>query len=267
METILDNILREKRREIAIEKKTVSLEQLRESLYYSRPRLSMSRSLTQTAPAGIIAEFKRRSPSKGFIHEHANPATVIGGYARKGAAACSVLTDRSFFGGSASDLAAARQAATDTPLLRKDFTIDPYQLHQAAAWGADAVLLIAAALDRQECRELACQARELKLEVLLEVHNEEELAYISPEVNMVGVNNRDLRTFRTDVQTSLRLAGAIPQGVVRVTESGIDAPQTVSRLKAAGYDGFLIGELFMREADPAGALETFLADVDQDMRP
>ena len=129
------------------------------------------------------------------------------------------------------------------------------------------MLLIAAALDRQECRELACQARELKLEVLLEVHNEEELAYISPEVNMVGVNNRDLRTFRTDVQTSLRLAGAIPQGVVRVTESGIDAPQTVSRLKAAGYDGFLIGELFMREADPAGALETFLADVDQDMRP
>ena len=260
METILDKIIREKRREVAVQKKTVSLEQLQDSLYYTRPRLSMSRALAQAAPAGIIAEFKRRSPSKGFIKKVADAGTIVADYARAGAAACSVLTDRAFFSGGAGDLAAARKAA-DIPLLRKDFTVDAYQLHQAAAWGADAVLLIAAALQREECRDLACQARELGLEVLLEVHGREELDYVSPEVNMVGVNNRDLRTFRTDVEASFRLAGAIPAGVVRVSESGIDDPQTVARLKKAGYDGFLIGERFMREARSGAALKEFLGHV------
>ena len=140
--------------------------------------------------------------------------------------------------------------------------MDGYQLHQAAAWGADAVLLIAAALEKDECRELACQARELGLEVLLEVHGEDELGYVSPEVNMVGVNNRNLKTFHTDVAVSLQLAGMMPAGVVRVSESGIDDSVVVSRLKQAGYDGFLIGERFMREADPGAALKDFLCHVD-----
>lgn len=261
METILDRILEEKRREVAAQKKTVSPGQLKDGLFYARKRLSMSRALAQSVPAGIIAEFKRKSPSKGFIKENAMVGDIVSGYARAGAAVCSVLTDRTFFAGGAEDLIAARRAV-DIPLLRKDFVIDGYQLHQAAAWGADAVLLIAAALEKDECRELACQARELGLEVLLEVHGEDELAYVSPEVNMVGVNNRNLKTFHTDVAVSLQLAGMMPAGVVRVSESGIDDPGTVSRLKQAGYDGFLIGERFMREADPGAALKDFLCHVD-----
>lgn len=261
METILDKILEEKRREVAAEKKTVSLDQLKDSILYARKRLSMSRALAQAAPAGIIAEFKRKSPSKGFIKENAVVGDIVSGYARAGAAACSVLTDRTFFAGGAEDLMAARRAV-EIPLLRKDFVVDGYQLHQAAAWGADAVLLIAAALEKNECRELASQARELGLEVLLEVHGEEELGYVSPEVNMVGVNNRNLKTFHTDVAVSLQLAGMMPAGVVRVSESGIDDPGAVSRLRQAGYDGFLIGERFMREADPGAALKDFLCHVD-----
>lgn len=261
METILDKILEEKRREVAVQKKTVALGRLKDSLFYSRRRLSMSRALAQATPAGIIAEFKRKSPSKGFIKENASVGEIVAGYARAGAAACSVLTDHPFFAGDATDLVAARRAA-DIPLLRKDFVVDGYQLHQAAAWGADAVLLIAAALEKGQCRELACRAQELGLEVLLEVHGEDELEYVSPEVNMIGVNNRDLKTFRTDVETSLRVSALMPAGVVRVSESGIDAPETVSRLKQAGFDGFLIGERFMREPDPGAALKDFLCHVD-----
>lgn len=260
METILDRILEEKRREVAEQKKTVMLGQLKDSRFYSRRRLSMSRALAQAIPAGIIAEFKRKSPSKGFIKENASVGEIVSGYARAGAAVCSVLTDRLFFAGGAEDLMTARKAV-EIPLLRKDFVVDGYQLHQAAAWGADAVLLIAAALKKGQCRELACQARELGLEVLLEVHGEDELEYISPEVNMVGVNNRNLKTFHTDVAVSLQLAGMMPAGVVRVSESGIDVPETVSRLKQAGYDGFLIGERFMREPDPGMALKDFLYHV------
>ena len=261
METILDKILEEKCREVAAQKKSVPIGQLMDDIFYARKRLSMSRALAQAVPAGVIAEFKRKSPSKGFIKENAVVGDIVSGYARAGAAACSVLTDRTFFAGAAEDLIAARKAVR-IPLLRKDFVVDGYQLHQAAAWGADAVLLIAAALEKNECRELACQARELGLEVLLEVHGEDELAYVSPEVNMVGVNNRNLKTFHTDVAVSLQLAGMMPAGVVRVSESGIDDPAVVSRLKQAGYDGFLIGERFMREPDPGAVLKDFLCHVD-----
>ncbi len=165
------------------------------------------------------------------------------------------------FSGGAGDLAAARKA-TDLRLLRKDFTVDGYQLHQAASWGADAVLLIAAVLSPQQCRELACQAHELGLEVLLEVHGPQELTHLCSEVDMVGVNNRDLRTFRTDIRASLQLAGELPADKVRVSESGIDSPQAVSELKKAGYAGFLIGERFMREDRPGEALRDFLRHVD-----
>lgn len=261
METILDKILEEKRCEVAAQKKRVTLSQLKDSFFYSRRRLSMSRALAQATPAGIIAEFKRKSPSKGFIKENASAGEIVAGYARAGAAACSVLTDRTFFAGAAEDLIAARKAVR-IPLLRKDFVVDEYQLHQAAAWGADAVLLIAAALEKGQCQELACRAHELGLEVLLEVHGEDELEYVNPEVNMVGVNNRNLKTFHTDVAVSLQLAGMMPAGVVRVSESGIDDPAVVSRLKQAGFDGFLIGERFMREPDPGAALKDFLCHVD-----
>ena len=261
MEDILKRIVEEKRREVAVEKKTVPVERLRESLYYARERVSMARSLAGSRPVGIIAEFKRRSPSKGYIRQGADAARTVAEYAAAGAAACSVLTDRMFFSGGAGDLAAARKA-TDLPLLRKDFTVDGYQLHQAASWGADAVLLIAAILSPQQCRELACQAHELGLEVLLEVHGPQGLTHLCPEVDMVGVNNRDLRTFRTDIRASLQLAGELPADKVRVSESGIDSPQAVSELKKAGYAGFLIGERFMREDRPGEALQDFLRHVD-----
>lgn len=258
MSNILDHILEEKRREVADERENTPVEQLRRSPFYTRERLSMSRSILRATPCGIIAEFKRCSPSKGFIRPQADPAEIVPAYARAGAAACSVLTDRKFFAGSADDLFAARRAA-DIPLLRKDFVIDPYQLHQAAAWGADAVLLIAAALGKDRCRELARTAADLGLEVLLEIHTQDELVCLCPEITMVGINNRDLRTFRTDVQTSLTLVRSLPRHVVRVSESGIDSPETVSKLRAAGFDGFLIGECFMRRDDPADALRTFLS--------
>lgn len=258
MSDILDKILEEKRREVEHDRKNVPIEQLRRSPFYTRERLSMSRSILRSTPCGIIAEFKRRSPSKGFIRPQADAARIVPAYARAGAAACSVLTDRKFFAGSADDLLAARRAS-EVPLLRKDFVVDSYQLHQAAAWGADAVLLIAAALGKDRCRDLARTAGELGLEVLLEIHNQDELACLCPEIAMVGVNNRDLRTFRTDVRTSLDLVRLLPENVVRVSESGIDSPDTVSMLRAAGYDGFLIGESFMRQDDPADALKNFLS--------
>lgn len=259
MESILDEILETKREEVAEAKRLIPREALEDSPLFGRERLSMARALAE-APTGVIAEFKRRSPSKGFIRAQADAAQVVGSYAANGASACSVLTDGPFFAGCADDLRDARRAVA-IPLLRKDFVVDTYQLYQAAAWGADAVLLIAAALPREQCRELVAQARELGLEVLLEIHGEAELDYISPQVDLVGVNNRDLKTFVTDVRTSVRLAGMLPEGVVRVSESGIDSPAAVVRLKKAGYEGFLIGECFMRQADPGVALSGFLSDV------
>ncbi len=212
-----------------------------------RTHRSMSRALTQS-PTGIIAEFKRRSPSKGDIHPMAMVSEVIPSYTRAGASACSILTDTPYFGGALTDLAVAR-TLTDIPLLRKDFIISEFQIAEAAGHGADAILLIAAALSLDEITRLTDYAHSMNLEVLIELHSAEEMA---------GINNRNLSTFHTDPGLSLTLARMLPDNVVKIAESGLTSIDEVNRLRDAGYRGFLIGETFMRHTDPGRALSDFL---------
>lgn len=258
--TILEKIVATKRDEVESRKKQLSSGQLLEMAYAGRKRLSMRQAL-ESSPYGIIAEFKRKSPSKGFIHQDADVAKVVSSYAANGAAACSVLTDSLYFGGSPEDLMQAR-AAVDIPLLRKDFIIDPYQLSEAAAWGADVVLLIAAALTPGQCTELAGVAHELGLEVLLEVHQEDELDRICGQVDMVGINNRNLATFVTDIYASFELAKQVPATYLKISESGIHSIDTVNVLREAGFRGFLIGECFMKDTNPGDALKKFIHHAD-----
>ncbi|MDR0710720.1 MAG: indole-3-glycerol phosphate synthase TrpC [Prevotellaceae bacterium] len=247
---ILEKIIATKREEILTCQKQRSFDNIySDTRQVTRPALSFSGSLRRS-DTPIIAEFKRRSPSKGFINKDADAATIARGYADHGAAALSVLTDRDYFAGSLADLSAARRAVS-VPLLRKDFIISPYQLCEARIAGADAVLLIAAALTGEQCAELAAFARSIGLEVLLEVHSEAELKHINPHVNAVGVNNRNLSTFVTDTATSLTLAPLIPDAYLKISESGISDTQTVKTLQKAGFQGFLMGENFMKTADPA----------------
>lgn len=260
MNTILDNIIQTKHVEIATAKAAKPFATLwNEAQAVSRPGRSFRQAL-ERSETGIIAEFKRRSPSKGFIHQNAKVTDVIPGYAAAGAAACSVLTDTVYFGGSPDDLREARKSV-DIPLLRKDFIIDEYQIAQARIWGADVILLIAAALTPAEVERLSLFAHSLGLEVLLEIHDVCELAHICPAVDVVGINNRNLATFATDVETSFRLGGQIPGRYLRISESGIGSPDTVRRLREAGFRGFLMGENFMKETDPATALQHFIEEL------
>ena len=228
--------------------------------------MAPKRSLKQALAAsrtGIIAEFKRKSPSKGWIHADVRPEDVVPVYAANGAAALSILTDEQYFGGSL-DLIRRVRPLVDIPILRKDFIIDPVQLYQAAEAGADAVLLIAACLRREDCAALTAEAHRLGLEVLLEIHSAEELDYITPDIDVVGVNNRHLGSFVTDVQTSFDLAPLLrrtdsgAEEMVFISESGISDPETVRKLREAGFRGFLMGETFMKEPDPGAALATFI---------
>ena len=215
--------------------------------------------------SGIMAEIKRKSPSKGVINPNVVPAEIALAYEMAGASAVSVLTDERYFGGTLNDLAAAR-SGTGLPILRKEFVIDEYQLYEAKAWQADAVLLIAAALPPAHLRQLARCAKMLGLGVLLEVHNRRELEESFNEyVDMLGVNNRNLKTFEVSIATSLELAQHIPDGVLKVAESGISKPETVKILRKAGYRGFLMGEHFMRHEQPGEACAKFVAEV-QKMR-
>ena len=220
---------------------------------------SMSRSLAES-PYGIIAEFKRKSPSKGWIHEDAQPMDVVPKYATGGASALSILTDNKYFGGTLDFIPQVREAV-NIPILRKEFIIDEYQLFEARYAGADAVLLIAADLSKKECRTLTRTAHDLKLEVLLEMHSEQELDYLDCEPDMAGINNRNLGTFHTDVANSFRLAGKMDTEAVKVSESGISNPDTVRQLREAGFRGFLLGECFMKEQDPGLALKRFIEAI------
>lgn len=253
---ILQTIVAHKRVEIARQQQTLSLDQLMRHVGTPGQSKSLKQTLEHSA-TGIIAEFKRRSPSKGWIAPNADPAIVVPGYERAGAAGISVLTDLEFFGGSLEDLETVRPL-TRLPILRKDFVIDPYQLFQAKLAGADTVLLIAAALTPDECSELARVAHQLNLEVLLEIHAEKELDYLNEHVDLIGVNNRNLGTFHTDVQNSFRLARKLPEELLWVSESGISQPDTIRELRNAGFRGFLVGERFMKNNDPALALSDFL---------
>lgn len=260
MNTILDNIIQTKRLEVATAKAIKPFEAiLAEAKAVSRSVLSFRDALA-TSESGIIAEFKRRSPSKGFIHEGAKVAEVVPGYAKAGAAACSVLTDTTYFGGSADDLKEAR-LLVNIPLLRKDFIIDEYQICEARIWGADVILLIATALTPAEVERLGAFAHMLGLEVLLEIHDVCELAHICPAVDVVGINNRNLATFVTNVQTSFELNRQVPGEYLRISESGISSPDTVRRLRETGFRGFLMGENFMKEDDPAAALHHFIEEL------
>ena len=254
MTDILDEIIAHKRLEIEQQKAAISQELLINNCNEPMPSRSMRASLS-ASPSGIIAEFKRRSPSKGWIKENAQADIIPPAYEMAGASVLSILTDENFFGGNLKDIRAARPQVS-LPILRKDFIIDEYQLYQACIVGADAVLLIAAALSM-----LAAKAHELKLEVLLEIHSEQELEYIEDNIDMVGVNNRNLGTFHTDVENSFRLAEKLPKEMLLVSESGISSPQTVRQLRAAGFRGFLIGENFMKTPQPGNALKEFISKL------
>lgn len=256
---ILTTILENKRSEVKRQKEAVSQYFLEEMIQEPLPCISLKDALSKSAH-GIIAEFKRRSPSKGFINENLLPEDVVIQYAQAGAAALSILTDEKFFGGSLKDLRNARPHA-DIPLLRKDFIIDEYQLYQAKAVKADVILLIAAALDREECRRLAHTAHQLNMEVLLEVHNEQELDCLNEYIDVLGVNNRRLRTFETCIETSFRIAEKLPEGIIRISESGISEPEDIITLRNAGYRGFLIGENFMKTPSPGETLKEFILAI------
>lgn len=222
--------------------------------------VSMSKALTDS-DSGIIAEFKRRSPSKGWIKEDGRADIIPLSYQQNGASALSILADEKFFGGSDEFIRTARHSGVKIPVLYKNFVIDEYQLFQARLCGASAVLLIAACLSRSSCRDLIAKAHDLGLEVLLEMHSDPELEYAELEPDMCGINNRNLGSFVTDVQNSFRLAELLPKNAVKVSESGISNPDTVRALRAAGFRGFLIGENFMKTADPGKALAEFISHL------
>lgn len=256
---ILEEIIAHKRIEIAGQEKVVSAAFLEKQL--GEPVLARSlKQALMASPTGIIAEFKRRSPSKGWIHQDADAGKIPAAYQQAGAAALSILTDEAYFGGTLKDIRTACPT-TSLPILRKDFIISRYQLLQAKAVQADAVLLIASALTPQACLTLAKEAHALGLETLLEIHTEAELDYLNEYIDVVGVNNRHLGTFHTDASHSLRLAEALPRGIVKISESGISSPDTLLQLREAGFDGFLIGETFMKTDDPGEALSRFIADL------
>ena len=265
---ILETIIANKRLEVERQKAAIPLELLINlgSRRMSRKTISMRRALEQSS-SGVIAEFKRRSPSRGWIYPNAKITDVVTAYEQGGAAACSILTDGDFFGGSFSDLQKVR-SLVQLPLLRKDFIIDEYQLYQARVMGADAVLLIAACLSIKECIDLARTAHLLGLEVLLEVHCEDELSRLNENIDILGVNNRNLGTFHTDIENSFRMikhmkseAGDGSDAPLFVSESGLSSLKVIKNLRDAGFRGFLMGEFFMKNENPGMALNEFIKKI------
>ncbi len=262
MADILEEIVAWKRREVQIMKEMQPEQKLRriieDQTYYKRPPIADA---LKTSQSGIIAEFKRKSPSLGWIKEEASASEIPIAYQQNGAAALSILTDNRFFGGDDEYIKEARMSGVRIPVLYKNFVIDEYQLYQARLCGASTVLLIAACLDFYECKRLLNTAHSLGLEVLLEMHDEDELVYAELEPDLYGINNRHLGTFQTDVETSFRLADLLPDHAVKVSESGISNPNIVRQLRDAGYLGFLIGEAFMKREEPGKALADFIAAI------
>lgn len=262
MADILEEIVAYKKNEIELFKKELHQIYLEGRVEILKNALipSMKNALMKS-DTGIIAEFKRKSPSKGWINEAATADKVPISYQENGAAAISILTDSHFFGGSNVYVRTAIASKVRIPVLYKNFIIDEYQIYQAKVCGASAILLIAACLTKEQCRQFIAKAHELELEVLLEMHNEEETEYAELEPDMYGINNRNLGTFETDVNNSFQLIERLPAEGVKVSESGISDPDTIRQLRACGYKGFLIGETFMKEADPGLALKNFIAQI------
>jgi len=247
---ILDEIIAHKRKETEDRKSLYPVRLLEQSIYFATPCVSMRHYIRRPDKSGIIAEIKRKSPSKGTINAHVSVERVSIGYMQAGASAISVLTDQKYFGGSNEDLTTARKF-NFCPILRKDFTVDEYQIIEAKSIGADVILLIAAALDAASLKSLTSFAHSLGLEVLLEVHTREELEYsIDAGADLIGVNNRDLKTFKISLDISRELAPLIPDSVVKVSESGIESPDTIMELREFGYEGFLMGQNFMQHGTP-----------------
>ena len=254
---ILDNIISVKKEEVREKKALVPVSELKNFPYFKSACNSLVSQLIMEGSTGIIAEFKRKSPSKGIINDQVQIGPVVESYDAHGAAGISILTDENFFGGSNDDVMYAR-SIVQVPILRKDFVIDEYQLIEAKAIGASVILLIAACLSPQRVQELALFAKKLGLEVLLEIHDDTELQHICEEVDIVGVNNRDLKTFTVDVQRSIELAEQIPAEKIKISESGISDVDTIIRLMDHGYKGFLIGENFMKQPEPSIAFADFV---------
>ena len=252
---ILEQIVGHKRKEVEQRKKEVDIKALETERFFTKGTYSLKKFLLDPIKTGIIAEYKRKSPSKGIINDRDSVESVTRMYAAYGASGISVLTDYNFFGGSLDDLIAARD--NDVPLLRKDFMIDEYQIVEAKAFGADVTLLIAACLSPKEVKELAVAAKKLDLEVLLELHDESELDHICHEVDLVGVNNRNLKNFEVNLEHSVRMAEKIGDDFIRIAESGINDVQNIRYLKEHGFRGFLIGEYFMKQEDPGKAFKEF----------
>lgn len=256
---ILDKIIEAKKAEVTRQKAAVSVEALENNELFGRKTFSLKQFLLDETKTGIIAEFKRKSPSKGIINATADVIEVTTAYTNNGASCLSVLTDEYFFGGTAADLKAAR--VNNIPILRKDFMIDEYQITEARAMGADVILLIAACLSPARVKELAEFAKSLQLEVLLEIHTEEELQHICDATEIVGINNRDLKTFTVDINRSIELGKKIPADKIKIAESGINNIDTICTFKNAGFKGFLIGENFMKTTDPTIAFADFVQQL------
>ncbi len=259
--TILDKIIEAKKEEIAHQKKLVDTEMLREIPDFTRGCISLKENLLQENSSGIIAEFKQKSPSKGDINLSAKVEEVTKDYVEAGAAGLSVLTEPKFFGGSQANLVKARETNPKIPILRKDFMIDPYQLVEAKAYGADVILLIAECLTKEQAELLAKDAKILGMEVLMEIHSEEELAKLNDFVDIVGINNRDLKTFDVDIETSVRLGKLIPDRFVKISESGLTGAREIYYLRENGFKGFLIGETFMKTENPGEACRKFIKEL------
>ncbi|MCL4158360.1 UNVERIFIED_CONTAM: hypothetical protein GTU68_054910 [Idotea baltica] len=258
---ILDKIVIDKRKEVELRKSLIPLHQLEQSVLFERKTNSLALNLRHSK-LGIIAEHKRRSPSKSVINQSLNVQDVASGYENAGVCGMSVLTDGKYFGGSLDDLLVAR-ASCNLPLLRKEFIIDTYQIIEAKAYGADVILLIAAILTRDEIKQFSELAKRLNLDVLLEVHNEEELhKSIMPSIDMLGVNNRNLKTFEVSLETSKLLSEQIPNDFVKVSESGISSVEAIKELQPYGYKGFLIGENFMKTDNPGESATAFIKTLE-----
>jgi len=257
---ILEQIVAYKKKEVAERKSLYPVKLLEKSIYFNSPCVSLKKYLLRDDKTGIIAEFKRKSPSKGIINQYTNVERTTIGYMQAGASALSVLTDTEFFGGKNDDLTTARKF-NYCPILRKDFTIDEYQIIEAKSIGADAILLLANVLSAKEIKSFSKTAKSLGLEILLEIRDKSELKSICDDVDVVGVNNRDLKTFETNVKRSFELSKLIPKDFLKISESGIDSAKTISELRKAGFKGFLIGETFMRHSRPEIACANFIKEV------
>lgn len=258
---ILYKIIANKEKEVAERKSLYPTKLLEKSIYFPSQPVSLRKYLLRDDKVGIIAEIKRKSPSKGMIHEFVSIEQTSISYMQGGASAISILTDTEFFGGKNEDLTTARKF-NYCPILRKDFMIDEYQIVEAKSIGADAILLIAAVLSPKRLNELALFAKSFGLEVLMEVHNEEELkSHLNENLDVVGVNNRNLKTFEVDIETSIGLAESIPDQFVKISESGISKPESVIKLMKHGFQGFLIGEHFMSHSRPGAACAEFIQKI------